>query len=643
MQIQKIKQFAKKLIQHIKILPVKFWVFCSIALLVVIYVILFILPTHITYSFSNKQYCTNKLILLPDIQQQTTGKNDFEITKSGFVKIGNFKLLSNKICVSPVKAPTSGTTNINLAPLGGIIFSSKFAVKIGDIPKLSAVSSDKPQAIAKPLEFNLTQADGLFEYQLTINNKTAKCNNNSKIVSCTTSNLGLEQGKTYAYKLIRMFDGKIISTELTSNLSLLPPVSVTATSVTDNEMVYSKPKQFTITADKNIKTADVSIVKVAGDTTAKIESNQSISGNVINLSITNDLERKANYRLVINSIESTDGSTLVAPKNINFKTSSGPNVTNINIGTSAINANATIIITFDQTIEPSMDVTKYIAFSGGSVGVSHDNNTISLKLNNLPVCQAFSISVNKGLISSNGVASDANWSYNSRVNCRVATETIGYSVNGRPIIAYYYGSGSTTILFTGGIHGSEFSGKYILDDWSSYLDSYAYQIPSDKRVVVVPSLNPDGIASGNRYNAHNVNIDRNFDTANWKADIDTSSGTVINGGGTTVMSEPETVAIANFTARLMPRLEVSYHAQGSLVGANQYADSINIGNLYASSIGYSSMIGNAEEVMGYSLTGEYEDWMGEKYGIPAILIELPDTSGHYLQSNLSTMWKIVNI
>ena len=109
------------------------------------------------------------------------------------------------------------------------------------------------------------------------------------------------------------------------------------------------------------------------------------------------------------------------------------------------------------------------------------------------------------------------------------------------------------------------------------------------------------------------------------------------------MSEPETIAIANLTTRLQPRLEVSFHAQGSLVGANQYGDSVSIGNLYAANVGYNSMIGVAEEVMGYTITGEYEDWMGEKYGIPAILIELPSSTGRYFWSNQATMMKMINL
>jgi protein MpaA len=182
-----------------------------------------------------------------------------------------------------------------------------------------------------------------------------------------------------------------------------------------------------------------------------------------------------------------------------------------------------------------------------------------------------------------------------------------------------------------------------MQDWIANLDSTAYKIPADKKIVIIPAVNPDGLAASTRYNANNVNLDRNFPSANWATDIDNGSGIDIGGGGASPMSEPETKALANLTTRLQPRLEVSFHAQGSLVGANQYGDSTAIGNLYAANVGYGSMIGHAEATMGYSITGEYEDWAGQQYGTPAILIELPTLTGRYFWAHQSTLWKMVNI
>ena len=79
------------------------------------------------------------------------------------------------------------------------------------------------------------------------------------------------------------------------------------------------------------------------------------------------------------------------------------------------------------------------------------------------------------------------------------------------------------------------------------------------------------------------------------------------------------------------------------MGANQRGDSVAIGNMYASSVGYSSMVGYAEETMGYTITGEYEEWAGEQYGTPAILLELPSLTGRYFWAHQPILWDIVNI
>jgi protein MpaA len=211
-------------------------------------------------------------------------------------------------------------------------------------------------------------------------------------------------------------------------------------------------------------------------------------------------------------------------------------------------------------------------------------------------------------------------------------------------VAYFYGSGPTTVLFTGGIHGDEASGTYIMQDWAAHLDANAYKLAPGKQVVIVPNLNPDGIAANRRYNMNNVNVDRNFPSSDWISDITLTDGRVLpRGGGATPLSEPETQAIAELTSSLKVRAAISFHSSGALVGANKVADSVAIGSAYARGVGYGTMFYNPESIMGYTLTGEYETWMGEKFGIPAVLIELPTATGRYFSRHLSTLWAMANL
>lgn len=639
-----LKQKTKVIVKNVKFLlskiTLKIWLILLASLLAASYIFFFVIPKNIAFTYSESKYCVDQITLLPDLNKQT-GKQNFNLQVEGGVKIGSLYLFSNKVCLTPTVSPSNSTSTLGYSPFGGPIFQSNYAVNVGPNPKVSA-NLGQPVALTKPVEFTLDKPDNIFDYQLEINGKTSKCKNVLYKISCEITSLNLKQGSKYPYKLIRTFNNKNSSTAIEGDISLLSPTNIIKSSVKADELIYAKPKTFTFETDKKLISANVILEKIDNDKPIKIDSTTKITGTTIETSIVNDLERESKYRLTADKVEAEDGSLLDASYVTNFQTSGGPVVTDINIGTSGIDANAKIVITFDQAISQAQDISKLVDLTGGNATISRSGNQIILQLHSLPRCGQFSLNISKGLNSQYDIESKNSWSYTSRINCR-ATEVIGYSVLGRPIIAYYYGTGSTTILFTGGIHGTEPSGQSTMLDWIYNLDSNAYKIPADRQVVIVPSVNPDGLATSTRYNANNVNIDRNFASTNWIADIDSSSGIVINGGGSVPMSEPETKALTNLTARLQPRLEVSFHAQGRLVGANQKGDSLDIGNLYAASVGYNSMIGHAEETMGYSITGEYEDWAGEQYGIPAILIELPSSSGSYFWAHQSTLWAMVNI
>ena len=637
---QKTKVIAKNVKFLLSKINLKIWLILLASLLAASYIFFFVVPKNIAFSYSENKYCVNQITLLPDLSKQT-GKQNFKLQVEGGIKIGSLYLFSNKVCITPTVSPFNGTSVLGYSPFGSPIFQSNYAVNVGPKPKITA-NLNQPVALTKPVEFVLDKPDNIFDYQLEINDKTSKCKNILYKISCEITSLNLIQGKKYPYKLTRSFNGKIQSTASDGDISLLSPTTITKASIKADELIYSKPKTFTFETDKKPTSATVILEKIDNDKSVKVDSTTKITGTTIETSIVNDLDRESKYRLTANKVEADDGSLLDASYVTNFQTSGGPVVTDINIGTSGIDANAKIVITFDQSISQSQDMSKLVSLTGGNATVSRSDNQIILQLHDLPRCGQFLLNISKNLNSKYDISSKDDWSYTSRINCR-ATELIGYSVLGRPIIAYYYGTGSTTILFTGGIHGTEPSGQSTMLDWIYNLDSNAYKIPADKQVVIVPSVNPDGLATSTRYNANNVNIDRNFASSSWIADIDSSSGIVVNGGGSAPMSEPETKALANLTASLQPRLEVSFHAQGRLVGANQIGNSINIGNLYASSVGYNSMIGQAEATMGYSITGEYEEWAGEQYGTPAILIELPSARGSYFWAHQSTLWKMVNI
>ena len=142
-------------------------------------------------------------------------------------------------------------------------------------------------------------------------------------------------------------------------------------------------------------------------------------------------------------------------------------------------------------------------------------------------------------------------------------ETIGTSVQGRPITAYHRGTaGGIVILVVGVIHGNEDDGLAVTDLLRTM------PVPAGYDLWLMPMLNPDGQANQTRTNGNGVDLNRNF-PYDW--------GPIAQPGdseysGTGPASEPETQAFIAFTQRIQPRLTLWYHQNAFLVQPSQRAD-----------------------------------------------------------------------
>jgi hypothetical protein len=101
-------------------------------------------------------------------------------------------------------------------------------------------------------------------------------------------------------------------------------------------------------------------------------------------------------------------------------------------------------------------------------------------------------------------------------------ETVGYSSSGRVIRAIVISDnpgtpeGEPAIRLTGGIHGSEMISVELMIRFIEYL-TYNYDkdvevtdLIKNRYIVVIPVLNPDGLAKQNRNNNNSVDLNRNF-------------------------------------------------------------------------------------------------------------------------------------
>ncbi len=631
--LSKIKTFFSKK-------PRKAWIIGGIIGAVVIsYGVIFFIPKTIQFSYAEKS-CAGQLVIAPDLQK--INSPDFEATLTDTVRVANVNLFSTKVCVEPKTTPRAGAFAATISPFGGFVASKKIVVNVPEAPV--ARSSDivgKTISASKPLKIKLTAPDVVHQYTLKVADKEGECTQASAELSCDVAALGLAHGAAYTASLHQTYKGEDKKV-LEGKLETLQPLGMTASSVANSQTIFDKPTALSLTFDQPIENGEIKLVKLVGEATEEVPTTQKAEGATLTVAF-KELPRESTYRLEVAQATGKNGSSLAAPVSITFATSGGPKVTSVSVGANSVSRTARIIVTFDQPIDASIDMAKIARAEGVAAAVKKQSDTqLSFAIQGGD-CTAFNLIIDKGIKSaSNGETSKDAWKFSSRTICGYSWN-IGASVKGRAITAHSFGSGSSVLLFTGGMHGSEPSGYTTMQAFAQYLQANGDIVPAGKRVVIVPNTSPDGIAAGSRNNSRNVNIDRNFPTKNWKAAIETSSGVLPTGGGTSAGSEPETAALMALTRQLRPRLEVSFHAKGSLVGANKFGDSVAIGNIYAKTVGYKTMYYDAEAVMGYPMTGEYEDWMGEEMNIPAILIELPGASGNYFNAQLNALKKMLAV
>jgi protein MpaA len=134
---------------------------------------------------------------------------------------------------------------------------------------------------------------------------------------------------------------------------------------------------------------------------------------------------------------------------------------------------------------------------------------------------------------------------------------IGTSVRGRALWAYWRGDGDAgrRLLVVGCIHGDEPAGIPVAGRL------LRLPPPPQSVLVVVPDLNPDGVAAATRTNADGVDLNRNF-PYRWQP---MGSPGSLHYAGPRPLSEPESRAAAALILRLQPTVSVWFHQALDLV------------------------------------------------------------------------------
>ncbi len=238
---------------------------------------------------------------------------------------------------------------------------------------------------------------------------------------------------------------------------------------------------------------------------------------------------------------------------------------------------------------------------------------------------------------------------------------VGSSVEGRPIEAYSFGNGEQHLVFVGGIHGGyEWNSVLLAYSFIDYLKTHPEIIPENLTINVLPSVNPDAVykvtnkegrfvssdltsdskvLSSARFNAHDVDLNRNFDCA-WQPKSTWQSKTV--SAGTAPFSEPEARAVKDFMLKYRPSAVVFWHSQAngvfaSACDAEPLVETLSIMDTYSRASKYPAI----KTFDAYVVTGAAEDWLAS-IKIPAITVELKTHEGIDWTQNLAGSIALIN-
>ena len=185
------------------------------------------------------------------------------------------------------------------------------------------------------------------------------------------------------------------------------------------------------------------------------------------------------------------------------------------------------------------------------------------------------------------------------------TQVFGYSVEGRPIQGTVLGDGPRTSLLVGVIHGNEPIGMPLLSQLERYLLSHP-ELLRNRRVVIVPVVNPDGLKRGTRANANGIDLNRNFPSRCFTPRAD---------HGTEPASEPETRTLVRLVETFQPERVLSIHSPLNCVNFDGPAREV------ARRVAKATRMPVRDSV-GYPTPGAFGRYVGTDRKIPSITLEL---------------------
>ncbi len=180
----------------------------------------------------------------------------------------------------------------------------------------------------------------------------------------------------------------------------------------------------------------------------------------------------------------------------------------------------------------------------------------------------------------------------------------GYSRQSRPIEYYVFGKGPDVTFVLGGIHGNEPASAVLASQLIKYLQANP-SVLKNRKVVVLPRANPDGLANNSRFNNNGVDINRNFFALNRLNSPE---------NGFSALSEPESKAIERIISSHSPRRIISLHQPYGCIDYDGPGDKLAYRMAQYSSLPVKKL---------GAKPGSLGSYAGLKLGVPIITVELP--------------------
>ncbi|MGD8759535.1 MAG: DUF2817 domain-containing protein [Anaerolineales bacterium] len=216
--------------------------------------------------------------------------------------------------------------------------------------------------------------------------------------------------------------------------------------------------------------------------------------------------------------------------------------------------------------------------------------------------------------------------------------TLGHSAGGRRIELAEVGYlGDRAIVVVGSIDGTQTDTREAVNDCIEYYASNQSDIPSGTTLFFVPTINPDGNASNSRLNAHQVDLNRNWQTGDWTPNppLPGYPNGLAGAGGSQPFSEPETQALRDLILDLKfggkQVVVVVFHSSVRRSSGEVYAGYTASGSHHASeslTLAVAQILGYSYEVEwgDYDTPGNVVEWTAEQ-GIPSVDIVWPKNDG----------------